>query len=113
MTIDPELVATRDLRDAAIEERTNDLARALCSDAEELLVWLGDRSMQLCDIRVKSPYGVTTDADVALMQAAIRSERAPAQSTAWVIEQIHGWLIKNPSLIEQATSEVDAPAVAY
>lgn len=107
MTIDPEKAGRDWMRAAAIEERVDDLARALCGDAEELLVWLADRDLQLCDIRVTSPLGVTTDADVALMQAAIRCERMPAVSTAWVIEQINRWLIKRPELIEQAKAEVD------
>lgn len=107
MILHPEEAARRDLRDAAIEAEIESFARTLCDEPEMLLEWLDEQCMGLIDIRVHSPSGVGSSADTALLRAALDSERNPATSCGWIMEQIQKWLMARPEMRKHAIEVVD------
>lgn len=107
----PEVDALRDLRDAAIADRAETLARDLCNHPAALMEWLDDQSMSLADIMLVHPASaVRASADTMLLRSALHSEHVGPVSLGWMMEQIQQWLVKRPELIEEATKSVDTAA---
>jgi hypothetical protein len=106
--IHPEILSAQSLREElAVEREIGDIVRQLCDDPAELTDWLDEQGLLLTDIQVKTPTGRTVNAARALLQAARDCERGPAQSTAWVIEQIAQWLQQRPEVAAEAKKNVE------
>lgn len=111
--IHPEILSAQSLRkDIAIEREVDSIVKQLCDSPADLLDWLEEQGLLLTDIQVKTPTGRTVNAARALLQAARDCERGPAQSTAWVLEQVAQWLQQRPEVAAEATKNVKSRATS-